>query len=154
MKKAVFFDIDGTLWDASMRIPPSTAEAIGALRKNGHYAFLCSGRSKSNIKSPKLLSLGFEIQDQDLSEPGYMRYDGAHTIYTFSVLLCDDEDFPVEQFRDMLEAISTSLSAGKNVPESFSAYRWITVCEPMLHLLPRIEMQLFGVFLMELPSKV
>ena len=49
-----------------------------------------------------LLSLGFEIQDQDLSEPGYMRYDGAHTIYTFSVLLCDDEDFPVEQFRDML----------------------------------------------------
>ena len=43
-----------------------------------------------------LLSLGFEIQDQDLSEPGYMRYDGAHTIYTFSVLLCD------EQFRDML----------------------------------------------------
>ncbi len=60
MKKAVFFDIDGTLWDASMRIPPSTAEAIGALRKNGHYAFLCSGRSKSNIKSPKLLSLGFD----------------------------------------------------------------------------------------------
>ena len=49
-----------------------------------------------------LLSLGFEIQDQDLSEPGYMRYDGAHTIYTFAVLLCDDEDFPGEQFRDML----------------------------------------------------
>ena len=49
-----------------------------------------------------LMNLGFEIQDQDLSEPGYMRYDGAHTIYTFSVLLCDDEDFPVEQFRDML----------------------------------------------------
>ena len=49
-----------------------------------------------------LMNLGFEIQDQDLSEPGYMRYDGAHTIYTFAVLLCDDEDFPVEQFRDML----------------------------------------------------
>ncbi len=60
MKKAVFFDIDGTLWDASMKIPPSTAEAIGALRENGHYAFLCSGRSKSNIKSPKLLGLGFD----------------------------------------------------------------------------------------------
>ena len=100
--KIAFFDIDGTLWDASMRIPPSTAEAIGALRKNGHYAFLCSGRSKSNIKSPKLLSLGFEIQDQDLTEPGYMRHAGVHTIYTFSILLCDDEDFPVEQFRDML----------------------------------------------------
>ena len=49
-----------------------------------------------------LLSLGFEIQDQDLSEPGYLRYDGEHTLYTFSVLLRDDEDFPVEQFRDIL----------------------------------------------------
>ena len=35
-----------------------------------------------------------------------------------------------------------------------SAYRWITVCELMLHLLPRIEMWLFGVFSKELPSKV
>lgn len=49
-----------------------------------------------------ILSLGFEIQDQDLSEPGYLRYDGEHTLYTFSVLLRDDEDFPVEQFRDIL----------------------------------------------------
>ena len=49
-----------------------------------------------------LLSLGFEIQDQDLSEPGYLRYDGEHTLHTFSVLLRDDEDFPVEQFRDIL----------------------------------------------------
>ena len=49
-----------------------------------------------------LMNLGFEIQDQDLSEPGYLRYDGEHTLYTFSVLLRDDEDFPVEQFRDIL----------------------------------------------------
>ena len=49
-----------------------------------------------------LMNLGFEIQDQDLSEPGYIRSAGEHTIYTFAVLLCDDEDFPVEQFRDML----------------------------------------------------
>ena len=49
-----------------------------------------------------LLSLGFEIQDQDLSEPGYMRYDGAHTIYTFSVLLRDDETFPEDQFQELL----------------------------------------------------
>ena len=49
-----------------------------------------------------LLGLGFDIQDQDLSEPGYLRYDGEHTLYTFSVLLRDDEDFPVEQFRDIL----------------------------------------------------
>ena len=60
MKKAVFFDIDGTLWDFKMNIPESTKKALKELRKNGYYAFLCSGRSRSNIKSPKLLALGFD----------------------------------------------------------------------------------------------
>lgn len=60
MKKAVFFDIDGTIWDAKMQIPDSTREAIRKLREQGHYAFLCSGRSRSNIRSPKLLELGFD----------------------------------------------------------------------------------------------
>lgn len=60
MKKAVFFDIDGTLWDMHMRIPESTAEAIRQLRENGHYAFICSGRSRSNIRSEHLLAIGFD----------------------------------------------------------------------------------------------
>ena len=33
--KAVFFDIDGTIWDAHMWIPESTKRAIRALRENG-----------------------------------------------------------------------------------------------------------------------
>lgn len=60
MRKAVFFDIDGTLWDEKMQIPQSTKEALKRLRENGHYAFLCSGRSRSNIRSPRLLELGFD----------------------------------------------------------------------------------------------
>lgn len=60
MKKAVFFDIDGTLWDMHMQIPDSTVEAIRQLRENGHYAFICSGRSRSNIRSEHLLSIGFD----------------------------------------------------------------------------------------------
>lgn len=60
MKKAVFFDIDGTLWNKQMQIQESTTEAVQKLRKNGHYAFICSGRSRSNIKSPKLLDIGFD----------------------------------------------------------------------------------------------
>ena len=58
--KTLLFDIDGTLWDFNMNIPESTKEAFRELRKNGHYSFLCSGRSRSNIKSPKLLALGFD----------------------------------------------------------------------------------------------
>ena len=49
-----------------------------------------------------LLGLGCDIQDQDLSEPGYLRYDGEHTLYTFSVLLRDDETFPEDQFQELL----------------------------------------------------
>lgn len=59
-KKAVFFDIDGTLWDKHFVIPKSTREAIAALRANGHYAFLCSGRTRAFIRDENLLSLGFD----------------------------------------------------------------------------------------------
>ncbi|MBP3487667.1 MAG: Cof-type HAD-IIB family hydrolase [Roseburia sp.] len=60
MKKAVFFDIDGTLWNERMQIPQSTPDAVRALRASGHYAFLCSGRSRANIRTPKLLEIGFD----------------------------------------------------------------------------------------------
>lgn len=57
--KAIFFDVDGTLWDENMCIPKSTRVALEELKENGHLLFLCSGRSRSNITSEELLSLGF-----------------------------------------------------------------------------------------------
>lgn len=58
--KAVFFDIDGTLWDNHAVIPESTKKAIKKLRENGHLSFLCSGRTRSFIYAPELLTLGFD----------------------------------------------------------------------------------------------
>ena len=58
--KAVFFDIDGTLWDNNTNIPESTKEAIKKLKENGHLSFICSGRTRSFISAPKLLNLGFD----------------------------------------------------------------------------------------------
>ncbi|MCF0130816.1 MAG: Cof-type HAD-IIB family hydrolase [Pseudobutyrivibrio sp.] len=58
--KAVFFDIDGTLWDSDNVIPESTVEAIRQLRANGHKAFICSGRAKGYICNPKLLEIGWD----------------------------------------------------------------------------------------------
>jgi hypothetical protein len=60
MKKAVFFDIDGTIWNERMEIPESTILAIRGMRRQGHYAFICSGRSRANIRDPKLLGIGFD----------------------------------------------------------------------------------------------
>lgn len=59
-RKAVFFDIDGTLWDFQEYIPESTVQAIRGLRKNGHLAFLNSGRSRAFIFHPALLGIGFD----------------------------------------------------------------------------------------------
>ncbi|MDO5336139.1 MAG: Cof-type HAD-IIB family hydrolase [Eubacteriales bacterium] len=59
-RKAIFFDIDGTLWDYKNEIPESAKAAIRALKKNGHLTFLCSGRGRAYIQNPELLELGFD----------------------------------------------------------------------------------------------
>lgn len=59
-KKAVFFDIDGTLYDIRTGICDSTKEALKRLGENGHYAFICTGRTKVSIFDPELLALGFD----------------------------------------------------------------------------------------------
>lgn len=58
--KAVFFDIDGTLWDSKNQIPESTRIAIRKLRENGHLTFINTGRTKGFVNNPDLLSLGFD----------------------------------------------------------------------------------------------
>lgn len=60
MKKIVFFDIDNTIWTPDQYIPPSAKNAIRALRGNGHYAVLNSGRARGYILDHELLSLGFD----------------------------------------------------------------------------------------------
>ncbi|SFO24971.1 hypothetical protein SAMN04487831_11428 [Pseudobutyrivibrio sp. UC1225] len=60
MKSAVFFDIDGTIWNYDKFIPESTKVAIKKLRENGHLAFICSGRARAFINEPALLALGFD----------------------------------------------------------------------------------------------
>lgn len=59
-KSAVFFDIDGTLWDYNKYIPESARKGIKQLRENGHLAFICSGRARAFIQDKDLLSLGFD----------------------------------------------------------------------------------------------
>lgn len=48
-KKAVFFDADGTICDIKKGVPESAVEAVEQLRKNGHEAWLCTGRSRAFV---------------------------------------------------------------------------------------------------------
>ncbi len=59
-KKAVFFDVDGTLWDAKNHIPPSAFDAVRLLRENGVLTFINSGRCRGYIRDENLLSIGFD----------------------------------------------------------------------------------------------
>ncbi len=60
MKKAAFFDIDGTILDHKNNIPQSTIDGIHKLQKNGNYAFLCTGRTRAYVRNPALLEIGFD----------------------------------------------------------------------------------------------
>ena len=59
-KRAIFFDIDGTLWDHSSLIPDSASRAIREMKAAGHAVLICSGRSRGYIFHEALLSLGFD----------------------------------------------------------------------------------------------
>jgi hypothetical protein len=90
MKKAVFFDIDGTIWDQKMEIPQSTIEGIRALRAKGNYAFICSGRSRCAIQPQKLLDIGFD---------GIVAGCGTYIEYREEIIL--EEILTMEQLEDI-----------------------------------------------------
>ena len=72
-KKAVFFDIDGTLVPYRSPIPDSTVEAIRLLRENGHLAVVSTGRTLPLIMK-EVFDLGF---DGIVAGCGaYVEYDG------------------------------------------------------------------------------
>lgn len=81
-KKAAFFDIDGTLWNEKNKIPDSTRKAIRKIRENGNLAFLCSGRCRSYIQNPDLLSIGF---DGIVSGCGTMIEYGKETLFYYKL---------------------------------------------------------------------
>ena len=79
MKKAVFFDSDGTIWDEKQRIPDSAREAFRLLKEQGHYLFISSGRTRIFIPDESLMPLGF---DGVLAGCGtYVEFQGEERFY-------------------------------------------------------------------------
>lgn len=59
MQKYLFFDIDGTLTGPSRQVTKKTVMAIRQARKNGHLAFLCTGRAPVSI-TKAIEGIGFD----------------------------------------------------------------------------------------------
>lgn len=76
MKKALFFDIDGTLVNFQGQMPDSAKRALQQVQKNGHLIAICSGRSVCQIY-PWLLEIGFD---------GIIAAAGAYVEYNHQVV--------------------------------------------------------------------
>lgn len=73
MKKAVFFDIDGTLIDwgnGHIEITHKVKQAIYKLQEKGHYAFIATGRPYAFLNE-SLLNFGFD---------GFILTNGANVV--------------------------------------------------------------------------
>lgn len=58
-RHAIFVDVDGTLVDHHGIIPASAKDAVRAARANGHWVFLCTGRSRPQLWDD-VTCLGFD----------------------------------------------------------------------------------------------
>lgn len=79
MKKACFFDADGTLMDLRTGIPDDIAPALTRLVENGHLAFLCTGRGLC-IVTPDIRALPFSGMITGMG--AYIEYEGRPLLQT------------------------------------------------------------------------
>lgn len=91
MRKAVFFDIDGTLLDCInglTDISPRVKESIKRLQANGNYVFIATGRPYAFLSEP-LLNFGFD---------GFVLTNGAQVIINNKMIYKEplDRDFVKE----------------------------------------------------------
>ena len=71
MRKAIFFDIDGTLIDASkgmVHLSEKVRKALIALKRAGNYIFIASGRPLDFL-DPEIVNFGFN---------GFLLMNGAN----------------------------------------------------------------------------
>ncbi|WP_019416101.1 Cof-type HAD-IIB family hydrolase [Paenisporosarcina sp. TG20] len=76
MKKVLFFDIDGTLFNSKKYIPIKAKEAVFEARKKGHEIFIATGRAP------------FMIQDvlKELEINSYICFNGQYIVYNNEVV--------------------------------------------------------------------
>lgn len=76
MKKLLFFDVDGTLYNSNKQLPPSAKEAIFKARENGYEIAIATGRAP------------FMIADllEELQIDTYVTFNGQYVVYKGEVI--------------------------------------------------------------------
>lgn len=80
MGKYLFFDIDGTLVGQSKQVTEKTKWAIQEARRNGHKAFLCTGRAPTSIVGDVK---DMEFDGMICSAGGFVIIDGQYIFENF-----------------------------------------------------------------------
>lgn len=91
MKKVLFFDVDGTLYDSKKQLPPSAKEAIFQAKRNGYEIAIATGRAPFMIE-PILKELEIDI---------YVTFNGQYVVYKNEVIFTDS--VPKEELTEIIE---------------------------------------------------
>ncbi|QDI90655.1 Cof-type HAD-IIB family hydrolase [Salicibibacter halophilus] len=76
-KKMVFFDIDGTLYDDSKKVPATAKKAIRALKDGGHEVAIATGRAP----------FMFEQLRKELEIDTFVSFNGSYVVVNGEVVL-------------------------------------------------------------------
>ena len=79
MKKILFFDVDGTLYNSDKKLPATAKEAIFKARENGHEIAIATGRAPFMIKD--IL--------EELEIDTYVTFNGQYVVYQGEVVYTD-----------------------------------------------------------------
>ncbi|MFB1098386.1 Cof-type HAD-IIB family hydrolase [Terribacillus sp. JSM ZJ617] len=75
-KRIVFLDIDGTILNTKGEIPQATKEAVQALKENGHYVAIATGRAP----------FMFEEIRKELGINSFVSYNGQYVVFEDEVI--------------------------------------------------------------------
>ncbi|MFP7252692.1 Cof-type HAD-IIB family hydrolase [Terribacillus goriensis] len=75
-KRIVFLDIDGTILNTKGEIPQATKEAVQALKENGHYVAIATGRAP----------FMFEEIRKELGINSFVSYNGQYVVFEEEVI--------------------------------------------------------------------
>ena len=105
MKRILFFDLDGTLWNREEKIPKSACEAIRKARANGHEVWINTGRGRAFVDQPQLFELGIDGAVTGAGTMVECRLPGQLqlSIRWRENRICQYDEIPMEQIAETVE---------------------------------------------------